>query len=76
MDDTDFPLPDAYEMCCGKRRCPEIRLVPDGGAMLSVPADEAETWNFKEAPDKERVGIALNKDQATELKKWLESKGF
>jgi len=66
MDDDlsvrDIELPDTYEMCCGKQKCPAIRLREDGSVLVFDTGHDAE--------------IAFDAEQASELKKWLEQKGF
>jgi hypothetical protein len=55
--------PIEFEMCCGKQRCPTIRLENDS-AMLHAPSPELE-WTSDEHGA--RAGIRMNVDQAREL---------
>jgi len=68
MEKREDDLPDSYEMCCGKRRCPTISRKGDGAVLSDVL--------FDELGNEYGPSITLTADQARELKRWLEQKGF
>lgn len=60
-----FGFPDEYTCNCGGRKnCPTVRLEPDGSVVIFEP----------NTPRKD-VQV-FSREQARELRQWLESKGF
>lgn len=68
MEKPEIELPDTYEMCCGKRRCPKVARNGDGVVITDVDRP-GELDEFLSR-------IEFNADQARELRRWLEQKGF
>ncbi len=65
-------LPDPFSFCnCGKKGCPGIRTV-NGGADVAI--DEAALDMVGLAT--ERPAIVFTREQATELRRWLEQHGY
>lgn len=62
MEKPEEQLPDTYEMCCGRQKCPAIRRLPDGGVKVFDTGHDGE--------------IEFNAEQASELRRWLEQKGY
>lgn len=63
---------DSFTFCgqCGKRHCPEIRKDPAGGVVLSEEiADMVDV-----VPG--RSGIPLSREDAVDLRIWLQKNGF
>ena len=72
-EDTEIEFPNDYEMCCGKQKCPSVKLEKDG-VLLHAPTPELEWLGDFETGT--RAGLRLTPEQASELRRWLQKKGF
>ena len=78
MENSDEQFPDAYEMCCGRGKCPSVLLEKTADPVLvHVQTTELEWFGGADVDGKStRAGIRLSREQAIELRKWLVQKGF